>query len=64
MRDVEVPDWMVQPEKPQEKTPKPLKHARSQAELTALRQRHIQICLVATNVLLSGLIALRTFGII
>lgn len=43
---------------------KPLKRARSQAELTAVKQRRTQIILVATNVLISALIALKTFGII
>lgn len=47
-----------------EKKEKPLKFARSAAELHAIKQRNIQICLVATNVLLSALIALKTFGII
>jgi hypothetical protein len=49
----------------------PKKYARSQAELRALQQRDaayaqrkLQICLVATNVLISALIALKTFGII
>lgn len=43
---------------------KKLKYARSHAELVALRQRRIQICLVATNVMISALIALKSFGII
>lgn len=41
-----------------------LKQARSQAELTAIKQRNIQICLVASNVAISILIALKTFGLI
>lgn len=47
-----------------DKADKELKVARSQAELKALRQRNIQIILTATNVLLTILIALKTFGII
>jgi hypothetical protein len=54
------------------KDPKlPKKYARSQAELKALqqrndayRQRWIQIVLVSTNVVISALIALKTFGLI
>jgi hypothetical protein len=41
-----------------------LKKARSEAELIALSQRKIQITLTATNVLVSCLIALKTFGLI
>jgi len=47
-----------------EKKKKPKKWARSQAEARAVQQRNVQIVLVATNVLLSALIALRTFGIL
>jgi len=43
---------------------KPLKPARSRAELQAIKQRNVQIALVATNVLISLLIALKTFGVI
>lgn len=43
---------------------KPLKRARSEAELIALRQRKVQIRLVALNVFISALIALKTFAII
>lgn len=43
---------------------KPLKVARSQAEIQALRQRNIQIVLTATNVILAGLTCLRVFGIL
>ncbi len=38
--------------------------ARSDAEKIAVKQRNIQISLVATNVIVSILIALRTFGFI
>lgn len=38
--------------------------ARSDAEALAVKQRNIQIALVATNVLVSTLIALKTFGLI
>jgi hypothetical protein len=43
---------------------KELKPARSQAEVTAIKQRNIQIVLVATNVIVTGLVALKTFGLI
>ncbi len=43
---------------------KKLKQARSQAELQAVKQRNIQIALVATNVFVSVLIALKTFGLL
>jgi hypothetical protein len=43
---------------------KELKHARSKAELYAIKQRNIQIALVGTNVCVSILIALKTFGVI
>jgi hypothetical protein len=50
---------------------KPLKPARSQAELRALqqrdlafKQRRLQIFLVSTNVLISALVALKLFEII
>lgn len=43
---------------------KPLKPARSQAEVIAVKQRNVQICLVASNVVVSILIALKTFNII
>lgn len=43
---------------------KPLKPARSKAEVTAIKQRNVQIALVATNVCVSVLIALKTFDII
>lgn len=43
---------------------KPLKRARSEAELIAIRQRKTQIALVAINVCISALIALKTFAII
>lgn len=46
------------------KPKKPLKAARSQAELTALSQRKIQIVLSCTNIFISALIALKAFGII
>lgn len=49
---------------PFKKQKKPLKPARSEAELIALSQRKWQIALTATNVLVGCLIALRTFGII
>lgn len=49
-------------EAPKHKPPK--KYARSQAELIAIKQRKWQIVLVSTNVLISALIALKTFGII
>lgn len=45
-------------------TDKPLRHARSQAELQAIKQRNIQIVLVATNVAITALVALKTFGLI
>ena len=51
-------------DEPVVKPPKPLKPARSQAELTALKQRRVQIFLVSTNVVISALIALKTFGLI
>jgi hypothetical protein len=41
-----------------------LKAARSQAELHAIKQRNIQIILTITNVCVTILIALKTFGII
>lgn len=43
---------------------KPLKPARSQAELQAVKQRNIQIILVATNVIVTSLVALKTFGLL
>jgi hypothetical protein len=43
---------------------KPLKPYRSEAERHALTQRKIQICLTATNVFITGLVALKAFGII
>ncbi len=43
---------------------KPLKAARSQAELQAIKQRNIQIGLVATNVIVTLLVALKTFGLL
>jgi hypothetical protein len=46
------------------KNDKPLKPYRSIAERQALTQRRIQILLTATNVAVSALIALKTFGII
>lgn len=46
------------------KKAKALKDARSKAELHAVRQRNVQIALVGTNVFVSVLIALRTFGFI
>jgi hypothetical protein len=49
-------------EKP--KKPKPLKPARSQAELTRVRQGYFLISLNCLNVCIGALIALKTFGII
>jgi hypothetical protein len=43
---------------------KPLKPARSQAELTRVRQGYLLISLNCLNVCIGGLIALRAFGII
>jgi hypothetical protein len=43
---------------------KELKHARSRAELHAIKQRNIQIALTATNVMIAGLTLLKVFGII
>jgi hypothetical protein len=43
---------------------KPLKPARSQAELTRVRQGYLLITLNCLNVCIGGLIALRAFGII
>lgn len=43
---------------------KPLKPYRSEAERLAVHQRNIQIGLTATNILLTGLIAAKTFGLI
>jgi enamine deaminase RidA (YjgF/YER057c/UK114 family) len=43
---------------------KPLKPARSQAEVQALHQRNIQIALTATNVLIASLTCLKVFGIL
>jgi hypothetical protein len=48
----------------QHKEQKPLKKARSQAELTRVRQGYLLITLNLTNVCIAGLIALKTFGII
>ena len=47
----------------EDKKGEPLKEARSEAELTAIKQRNLQIVLVATNVVISALIALKTFGV-
>lgn len=41
-----------------------LKPARSQAELRAVKQRNIQIALVGTNVILTALVAAKTFGLL
>lgn len=41
-----------------------LKKYRSEAERLVVQQRNIQIILVATNVVVSVLIALKTFGLI
>lgn len=41
-----------------------LKHARSRAELIAIRQRWIQICLTATVGIPSILTCLKVFGIL
>jgi hypothetical protein len=46
------------------KKAKPLKKARSQAELTRVRQGYALVLLSFTNVSLTVLIALKTFGII
>jgi hypothetical protein len=43
---------------------KPLKPARSEAELTAIKQRNLQILLVATNVVIGGLTVLKVYGIL
>lgn len=43
---------------------KKLKRARSQAELTRVRQGYLLITLNCLNVCITGLIALKTFGII
>ena len=43
---------------------KPLKPARSEAELTALKQRNLQIALVATNVIIGCLTVLKVYGIL
>jgi hypothetical protein len=43
---------------------KKLKKARSQAELTRVRQGYLLIMLNCLNVCIAGLIALKTFGII
>jgi hypothetical protein len=43
---------------------KELKEARSQAELTALSQRRIQIILSATNVTVACLTCLKVFDIL
>jgi hypothetical protein len=40
-----------------------LKPARSEAELTAVKQRNLQILLVATNVVIGGLTVLKVYGI-
>lgn len=45
-------------------TTKPLKHARSQAELTRVKQGKALIYLNSLNVCIGILIALKTFGII
>lgn len=47
-----------------EKPKKPLKPARSQAELTRVRQGYLLISLNCLNVCIAALIALKTFGII
>lgn len=47
-----------------EKAQKPLRAARSQAEVQAIKQRNIQIALTATNVLLSALTVFKVFGIL
>jgi hypothetical protein len=43
---------------------KPLKKARSKAEVTRVRQGYLLIFLNTTNVVIAGLIALKTFGLI
>lgn len=43
---------------------KPLKKARSRAELTRVKQGHLLIMLNCLNVIIAGLIALKTFGFI
>lgn len=48
----------------EQKPKKPLKPARSQAELVALRQRWIQIALTGTNCLVACLTCLKVFGIL
>lgn len=50
--------------KKEEKPPKPLKHARSQAEITRVKQGKALIFLNCLNVCIGCLIALKTFGII
>lgn len=42
----------------------PLKHARSQAELTRVRQGWCLIALAATNICITALIALHVFGVL
>jgi hypothetical protein len=42
----------------------PLRPARSQAEITALYQRNIQIILTITNVCIAALTCLKVFGIL
>jgi hypothetical protein len=54
------PELQYKEEKPQ----KPLKPARSQAELTRVKQGHALIWLNCLNVGIGCLIALKTFGII
>lgn len=46
------------------KKSKPLKPARSQAELTRVRQGYLLISLNCLNVCIGALIALRAFGLI
>lgn len=46
------------------KEEKPLKHARSQAELTRVKQGKTLIFLNCLNVCIGCLIALKTFGLI
>jgi hypothetical protein len=48
----------------EEKSPKPLKKFRSEAERIAMRQRNIQIFLTACALLTNLLVALKVFGII
>lgn len=45
-------------------SPAPLKHARSQAELTRVRQGWVLIALAATNVVITSVVLLHSFGII